>query len=179
MEALIVVDVQNEFSASGQRPVPNHNDALAAIAGHVERARSHQQPIAWVRHYNRPDESPAFIPGTWGSEFSPDFGPVEGKDLERLFEKDVFGAFTYTSLEAWLRSLDVTDVIIVGFYAHMCVSTSSREALVRGFNVSVDPRATGSCDLQHPALGTQSADEVRRTAMLQLASMGATILEGR
>jgi nicotinamidase-related amidase len=40
MEALIIVDAQNEFAADGKRPVTNHQDALAAIAGHVEHARA-------------------------------------------------------------------------------------------------------------------------------------------
>jgi len=31
MKALIVVDVQNELSPRGRRPVPNHAAALAAI----------------------------------------------------------------------------------------------------------------------------------------------------
>jgi nicotinamidase-related amidase len=177
MEALIIVDAQNEFAADGKRPVTHHQDALAAIADHVERARARQLPIAWIRHYNKPNESAAFVPGTWGSELSPGFGPIQGRSSERLFEKDVFGAFTGTALEEWLRSLEVTNVLIAGFYTHMCVSTSVREGLVRGFNVYVDPRATGTCDLQHRTLGSQPAKEVHRTALLQLASMGATIID--
>jgi nicotinamidase-related amidase len=113
----------------------------------------------------------------WGSEFSPGCGPLSGSDLERLFEKDVFGAFTGTTLEQWLRSLKVMDVSIAGFYTHMCLSTSVREALVRGFNVYVNSRATGASDLQGPVLGRHSAEEVRRTALLQLAAMGATIID--
>jgi nicotinamidase-related amidase len=176
MDALIVVDAQNEFSAKGQRPVPGHPEVLAAILDHVELARKQSWPIAWVRHYNRPEESKAFVPGTWGSELSPGCGPDAESSSERLFEKDVFGAFTFTELEAWLRAQGVSRVLIAGFYAHMCVSTSAREALMRGFDVCVDPRATGACDLVHASLGKQSADEVRRTALLQLSSMGATIL---
>jgi hypothetical protein len=59
----------------------------------------------------------------------------------------------------------------------MCLSTSTREALVRGFSVAIDPEATGARDLAHPLLGRQTADEVRRTALLQLSDMGAEILE--
>lgn len=174
-EALVVVDAQNEFSAGGQRPVPNHVDALAAIVQHVERARAEKRPIAWVRHHNRPHESPAFAPGSWGAELSPGLGPQPGFGPELLFEKDVFGAFTGTGLEDWLRQHATTSVLLVGFYAHMCVSTSAREALVRGFDVAIDPDATGARDLEHPSLGRQSADDVRRSALLQLVNMGVTI----
>ncbi len=176
MQALIVVDVQNEFSPRGRRPVPNHAAALAAIRERVDEARREARPIAWVRHHNRPEESPAFVPGSWGAELSPGLGPQPGPGPEELFEKDVFGAFTGTGLEAWLRSLGVRAVLVAGFYAHMCVSTTAREALVRGFEVLVDPEATGARDLEDEALGRQTADEVRRSALLHLANMGAVLV---
>ncbi len=177
MMGLIVVDAQNEFSAAGKRPVPNQEDALYMILVQVTMARALNLPIAWVRHYNRPNESKAFMPGTWGSELMEGCGPDPKRESERLFEKDVFGAFTGTELEGWLRGMGVTTVLVSGFYTHMCVSTTVREALVRGFDVVVERRATGTCDLVHESLGKQSADEVRRTALLQLASMGARILD--
>jgi nicotinamidase-related amidase len=176
MQALLVVDAQNEFSAKGKRPVPNHAEALQRIQLHVEQARKEKRPIAWIRHHNRPNESPAFMPGTWGAELSPGLGETTGFGPEKSFVKDVFGAFTGTEIEEWLRSLAVDSVLIAGFYAHMCVSTSSREALMRGFDVAIDPLATGSCDLEDEVLGRQSADEVRRSALLHLKQMGVNIL---
>jgi nicotinamidase-related amidase len=177
MQALLVVDAQNEFSPDGQRPVPNHAAALDRIHAHVQHARNERRPIAFIMHHNRPDESPAFVPGSWGAQLSPGLGPRTEFGPEALFEKDVYGAFTTTMLEQWLRDLDVDEVLIVGFYAHMCVSTSAREALVRGFDVTVDPDATGARDLEHELLGHQSADEVRRSALLQLVNMGVKLAQ--
>jgi nicotinamidase-related amidase len=105
-------------------------------------------------------------------------GPREGFGPERIFEKDVFGAFTGTALEEWLRSQRVSGVLIVGFYAHMCVATTTREALMRGFAASVDPDATGAADLDHESLGHRKADDVRRSAFLHLTHMGATVFRG-
>jgi nicotinamidase-related amidase len=176
MLALLIVDLQNEFSPSGLRAVPNHDSALSRIGNWVNKVREKKLPIAWVKHYNRPNESRAFVPGTWGAELSPGMGPQDGFGRERLFEKDIYGAFTSTRLEEWLRSLGVTDVLIVSFFAHMCLSTSAREALVRGFEVHLDPEATGARDLHDDVLGSQSADEVRRSALLQLLNMGAHLV---
>ena len=176
MEALIVVDAQNEFSARGLRPIPNHEAALAAIHELVTQARRERRPIAWVRHLNRPEEWPAFAPGSWGAELSPGLGPQAGAGPEALFEKDVFGAFTGTGLEDWLRSLGVREVQVAGFYAHMCVSTTVREALMRGFDVRIDPAATAARALEQEALGRQTADEVQRSALLHLTNMGATLV---
>jgi nicotinamidase-related amidase len=173
--ALIVIDAQNEFSATGLRPVPNHASALDIIMDHVAAARARQRPIAWVQHHNRPDESRAFVPGSWGAALSPGLGPQTGFGPEALFEKDVYGAFADNGLEAWLRQHGVKSVMLVGFYAHMCLSTSAREALVRGFEVAVDPSATGACDIDDEALGRQTADEVRRSALLHLSHMGVQL----
>ena len=176
MQALLVVDAQNEFSAGGLRPVPNHAHALDRIVRHVEQAREERRPIAWVKHHNKPQESKAFLRGSWGADWSPGLGSIADHARERLFEKDVYGAFTGTGLEEWLHGLDVTDVLIVGFYTHMCLSTSVREALIRGFNVQLDPEATGARDLEDPVLGKLTADETRRSALLQLINMGATLI---
>lgn len=186
MQALIVIDVQNEFSPRGKRPVPNYDTALSAIRRQVAQAREKGRPIAWIRHHNKPTESPAFMPGSWGAEFAPGFGPQpganpngagqQGTNLEKEFHKDVYGAFTGTDLGAWLSDLGIQEVLIVGFYTHGCVSTTSREAIMAGLDVFLDPEATGACDMEHPALGRLTADEVRRSALLQLVNMGAGIL---
>ncbi|HEX6496641.1 MAG TPA: isochorismatase family cysteine hydrolase [Acidobacteriaceae bacterium] len=175
MQVLIVVDAQNEFSAAGLRAVPNHAEALKCIRDRVREARQERRPIAWVRHYNKPNESRAFVPGTWGAELSSGLGPHADMRSEKLFEKDVFGAFNGTELEKWLREMGATSLLLVGFYAHMCVSTTAREALVRGFDVVIDPDATGARELEHELLGHQSADEVRRAALLHLVNLGVTI----
>lgn len=177
MQALIIVDAQNEFTAGGHRAVPNAAAAFAVIHARVAEARAAGRPIAWIRHHNHPHEAPAFQPGTWGAEFGEGLAIDPTRD-EQLFEKQVYGAFTGTGLETWLRERKVTQVLLVGFYVHMCLSTSSREALVRGFEVSIDPAATGGTALTHPLLGQQTADEVRRSALLQLTHMGVTLASG-
>lgn len=176
-EALIVVDAQNEFSPGGERAVPNHSAAIAAIQRQVDRARHERRPIAWVLHYNKPNEAPAFAPGTWGAEFSAGLGPESGFGPEATFEKDVYGTFTGTRIQEWLRVNGAQAVLIVGFYTHMCLSTSAREALSRGFEVFLDPEATGACDVENGILGRQTADEVRRSALLHLTHMGAVIVD--
>lgn len=180
MQTLIVVDAQNEFSEQGNRPTPNHAQALAAIMRRVEDARREGRPIAWVRHHNPPAEpppglKPAFIPGSWGAEFSPGMGPLAGSSVEAEFVKNVYGAFTGTDIGAWLDTLGSDDVLLVGFFAHMCVSTTAREALMRGVSVSIDPDGTGGFPWRHELLGEQSAEEVKRTALLQLNHLGAKI----
>lgn len=175
MQALIIIDAQNEFTAAGKRPVPSIQSAIEAIRLNVEQARKNGSPIAWIRHFNKPHESPAFAPGTWGSEFIRGLGPQEGFGVEKEFHKDVYGAFTGTNIGLWLKDLEVSEVLIVGFYTHGCVSTTAREALMAGLTVKLDANATGSCDITYEGLGTLYAEQVKRTALLHLAGLGATI----
>ncbi len=174
MDALIVVDAQNEFTAAGHRTVPNHQAAFDVIRHRVAEAREAGTPIAWIQHHNLPHEGPAFQPGSWGAQLGEGLAVDATRD-ERLFQKEVYGAFTGTGLESWLRERQVSRVLLVGFYVHMCLSTTAREALVRGFEVRIDPEATGGRDLHDPLLGAQSAEEVRRTALLQLTHMGVRL----
>src|SRR5258708_18694203 len=147
MQVLIVIDAQNEFSPTGKRPVPHHSDVLEAICRRVEQARHENRPIAWVRHHNQPTESPAFMPGTWGAEFSPGCGPKAGSAIEKEFLKNVYGALMGSTIGAWLKPVGADEVLILGFYTHGCVSTTAREAIMSGLTVFLDRSGTGSCEM--------------------------------
>lgn len=175
MKALIIIDAQNEFSAEGKRPVPSHGAVVEVIREKVVRARADGLFIAWIAHFNRPDESPAFVPGTWGAGLVEGFGPEKGSTREVLFEKNVYGAFTGTKIGEWLAMHHINEVEIMGFYTHGCVSTTTREAIMARLGVHIDIRATGTCAIEHEILGALGADEVKRSALLQLANMGANI----
>lgn len=177
MQALVVVDAQNEFGPSGRREVPDHAAALATILERIREARAEDRPIAFFRHHNVGEQVDAFIPGSWGAQFSGGVGPLAERSQEAEFVKEVIGAFTGTGLEEWLRNQGCDGVLLVGFYAQQCLSTSAREAYIRGFQVSVDPNGTASRPIQHPLLGEQSAAEVKRSALLHLAALGVTMTQ--
>lgn len=176
MQALVVVDAQNEFSPGGLRPVADHGSILHRINQRVAEARREKRPIAWCKHYNKPHEERAFVPKSWGADLSPGLGPEHGYGPEKIFKKDLHGAFTYTGLQEWLLSYGADDLLLVGFSTHMCISTTAREALSRGFKVSVDAYGTGTCHIEHPILGNLSAEEVRRTALLHLYNIGINVV---
>src|ERR1700761_928410 len=175
MKALIIIDAQNEFSQQGKRPVPGHAAIIEVIKTRAEQFRAVGLPIAWVRHFNKPTESPAFVPGTWGAEFVEGLGPKQDSKLEMEFQKNVYGAFTGSQIGDWLKDLSVDEVLIMGFYTHGCVSTTAREAIMAELTVLLEPEGTGTCDMEHELLGRLSADEVRRSALLQLVNMGAMV----
>ena len=48
---------------------------------------------------------------------------------------------------------------------------------MRGFDVAIDPEATGARDLQEEGVGRQTAEEVRRSTLLHLTNMGVALIE--
>ena len=175
MQALLIVDPQNEFSPCGKRAVEGFNEAVQVIELRVKEARKKGNPIAWVRHFNKAEETPAFIPGSWGADYIDGFGPKKGDDNEKEFLKNVYGAFTGSDIGEWLDFLNVKELLIVGFYTHRCVSTTTREAIMRGYSVFIDPEGTSTFAMEYTGLGKLSAAEARRSALLHLVSMGAQI----
>ena len=103
MQALLVVDAQNEFSPSGKRTVERFNDAVQIIDAWVKEPRYSGHPVAWIGYFNKADETPAFIPGTWGAQYKSGFGPRSGVEQEKEFVKKVYGAFTVLlSANGWI-----------------------------------------------------------------------------
>jgi nicotinamidase-related amidase len=179
MQALLIVDAQNEFSPSGKRSVEGFDEAVRVIKCRVKEAREKGTPIAWIRHFNKPTEAPAFIPGSWGAEYITGLGPESCEAGEKEFTKNVYGAFTGSAIGEWLENLKVNEVLIVGFYTHGCVSTTTREAIMRDYSVFIDPKGTATFSMEHQELGKLTADEVRRSALLHLVNMGAQLYSSR
>jgi nicotinamidase-related amidase len=170
MEALVVIDVQNEFSPEGALAVEGHAAALEEIAARVAGARETGQPVAWILH-NGPVNGERFRPGSWGAELSPGLEPAPD---EPVFVKTVFGALTGTELGSWLDEKGASAIELVGFLTHMCVSTTAREALMRGLAVAIDAKATGTRAIES-SVGSFTADVIHRSSLAQLETMGVAI----
>jgi len=170
MEALVVIDAQNEFSPEGAMAVEGHADALKEIAGRVADAREAGRPVVWILHNNAADAE-RFRPGSWGAELSPGLEPAPG---EPVFVKTVFGALTGSELGSWLDEKGSDAIELVGFLTHMCVLTTAREALMRGLAVAIDAKATGTWAIES-SVGSFPAELMHKSALAQLETMGVTI----
>ena len=150
--------------------VEGHAAALEEIAGRIASAREAGRPIAWILH-NNAAEAERFRPGSWGAELSPGLEPAAG---EPVFVKTVFGALTGTELGFWLDEKGSGAIELVGFLTHMCVSTTAREALMRGLAVAIDAKATGTRAIES-SVGSFPAELMHKSALAQLETMGVTI----
>ncbi|MFH8975397.1 cysteine hydrolase family protein [Streptomyces sp. NPDC017890] len=123
--ALLVIDIQNATVAMAHRAC----GTVDAIAGLSERARAAGVPVVTVRQRGE-----GMVPGTEGWRVVPELAPREG---EPVVDKTTPDSFLGTALDEILQALGVTEVIVTGFATEVCVDTTARQALSRGYDLVV------------------------------------------
>ena len=156
MRALIVVDVQNDFTEGGSLAVAGGSAVAAAISqylaaegdgyAHVVASRDyHVDPGA---HFSdHPDFAGSWPPhcvvGTPGAQFHP---RLDTSHLEAVFSKGAHAA-AYSAFEGadgagtpladWLRERDVDTLDVVGLATDYCVRATALDAARGGFATRV------------------------------------------
>ncbi|MCL2658803.1 MAG: isochorismatase family protein [Betaproteobacteria bacterium] len=135
--ALIVVDLQKGIVSiprahSIENVVKNASDLAAAF-------RHHGLPVILV---NVTGTAPGRTEqGLGGSAFPPDWAELtpelNQQPQDHLVTKKTWGAFTNTDLEAHLKSVGVTQVVVCGVATSIGVESTARQAHEFGFNVTL------------------------------------------
>ncbi|XP_022139321.1 nicotinamidase 2-like isoform X2 [Momordica charantia] len=154
--ALLVIDMQNYFSAMAKPILPN-------VLATIRLCRAASIPVIFTRHaHSSPSDNPILgewwngdiiLDGTPAADLIPDLGPVAADEVIR---KNTYSAFRNTPLEDCLRAKGVEEVIVTGVMTNVCCETTAREAFVRGYRVffSTDATATADEDLHEATLKT-------------------------
>ncbi|WP_027658975.1 nicotinamidase [Salinispora fenicalii] len=172
--ALIIVDVQNDFCEGGSLAVGGGASVAAGVSqllaaepnrwDHVVATKDyHIDPGA---HFGDPPDfvdswPPHCVVGTPGSEFHPDLATDH---IEVIFHKGEHAA-AYSGFEGhtdqgecladWLRRHGVDQVEIVGLATDFCVRATALDAAEEGFQTTVRLDLTA-------AIGPETADEALR-----------------
>ncbi|MGW7475391.1 cysteine hydrolase family protein [Streptomyces cyaneofuscatus] len=121
--ALLVIDMQNALVAIAHQGART----VARIAALQERARAAGVPVMTVQHQD--DE---LEPGTEGWRIAPALAPAPG---EPVVPKSSPDSFLDTGLDATLRDMGVTEVVVTGFATEICVESTARRALSLRYDV--------------------------------------------
>lgn len=154
-QALIVIDVQNDYFPDGRWELAKMDAASANVGRLLRHYRSHDTPVVHIRH-EFPDaaSAPFFAPGSEGAAIHPSAAPVEG---EPVLLKHHINSFRDTALLDILRGHGVDEVVICGAMSHMCVDACTRAANDFGFKVTVVHDACASRDLEFDGVKVPAA----------------------
>ncbi|KAF2798720.1 Isochorismatase hydrolase [Melanomma pulvis-pyrius CBS 109.77] len=165
--ALLIIDAQNEY-ASGALTVTNAETSGEVIASLLEKYRAANGKIVHILH-KTPEGAPIFTPGTALAE---EFQNLKAKDGEEIIWKLHPGSFADTPLDDVLKSWGIKKVVLTGYMAHVCVSTTARQASQRGYDVVVVEDGIGDRDI--PGV---KGEEVTKVVLAELADVFATVVK--
>ncbi|KAI9376112.1 Isochorismatase-like protein [Aspergillus egyptiacus] len=167
---LVIVDAQNEY-AQGKLKVEHVSESRKVIADLLARYRraGAGKNIVHVVH-QVPEGAPVFTPNTPLAEEFEELKPQSG---EKVVVKNFPSSFSQTDLNEYLQGIGAAGkkIVLVGYMAHICISTTARAGSELGYDVIVVRDAVG--DRHIPGA---DADKLVDVALAELADGFATVV---
>lgn len=182
-DALVVVDVQNDFFHGGALPV---NDAhkIIPVVNSLLRKFDH---VVFTRDWHPLDhcsfaEDPEFRDGSWpvhctadsaGAEFHGDVHvPVEALIVSKgtTAERSGYSAFEGTTLAQYLRKRNIKRIMVCGLATDFCIKATALDGIQEGFEVILIEN--GCCGVDNPEGEVAASVEEMRKAQVQIISSG-------
>ena len=170
-EALLIIDVQNDYFPGGTNELHNPYEAEERIRELIAESRECDRPVIYIQHINPPDDY-FFLEGTHGAEISDRIKPMDG---DRIIVKNYPNSFLETELDEYLKTLEVDTLIVCGMMTHMCVDTTVRAAMDYGYQVKLVADACATMDLEIDG-EVIPADIVQKAFIASLDGVFATVI---
>jgi nicotinamidase/pyrazinamidase len=173
MDALIIVDVQNDFCEGGALAVPDGD----AVVEPINRLAKEAPFVVATRDWHPPNHNsfreqggpwPVHcVQGTEGAELHPrlERGRIDAViDAGQAPDLPGYSGFEGTDLERVLREHAARDVHLAGLALDYCVKATALDARRAGFDVVVHRDATRAIDAQ-PGDAERALDELREAGV--------------
>jgi nicotinamidase-related amidase len=137
--ALLIVDMQKAVIQYAYLK----NQVISHIRYLVEKARTEQVPVIWVRHS---DQHLVYQSASWA--LSDDLIPLEN---ESIIEKHYSSAYEETELNEILKKQGVTEIVLTGAQTNACIRATAFATLERGYHLTVvqDAHTTDDFDFRN------------------------------
>jgi nicotinate phosphoribosyltransferase len=180
-DALLIVDVQNDFLPGGSLAVPEGDDVVPALNGYSDTFRTHHLPIFASRDWHPPNHCsftkqggpwpPHCVAETNGAQFASGLNLSETVIISKATEpkSDAYSAFENTDLDQRLKQAGVKRLFVGGLATDYCVLNSVRDAIRLNYSVILLEDAIRAVNVQ-PEDGPKAIEE-----MLELGCLPATI----
>jgi nicotinamidase/pyrazinamidase len=173
-DALLVVDVQNDFCPGGALGVVAGDEVIPMLNEWIAAAVEAGVPVYVSRDWHPPDHisfrarggpwPPHCIQGTFGAEFHRDLRLPDGVQVVSkadTADKDSYSAFGGTVLSARLHHDGIRRLWIGGLAQDYCVRETALDAIHDGFNVHVIVDATRPVNVS-PEDGPRALEDIQR-----------------
>ena len=171
-QALLVVDVQNDFCPGGTLPVAHGDEVVEPLNKAIDEFLERGAPVYKSRDWHPPTTKHfTAYGGTWpvhcvqntkGAEFHPALrdDPRIKVISKGLGDTDCYSAFDETDLASQLHEQNVEEVVVGGLATDYCVKNTVLDALKHGFKVKALKNAMRAVNLQ-PGDGDHAIEEMR------------------
>jgi nicotinamidase/pyrazinamidase len=162
-DALIIVDMQNDFLPGGNLAVKEGDVIVPILNDYITVFLQHNLPIYATRDWHTPDHCsfqaqggpwpPHCIAGSLGADFAPGLRLPDAEKFTIISkgthsDKDAYSGFEDTYLAEILQKEGVNRVFIGGLATDYCVLNTVRDALQLGFTVLLLEDAIRAVNLQ-------------------------------
>ena len=173
-DALVVVDVQNDFLPGGALAVPGGDEVVPLLNEVMAAFEQGRRPVVASRDWH-PVNHCSFraqggpwpshcVAGTTGADFAPALRvPPTTIIISKAVtaDTDAYSAFAGTDLEGRLREARVTRVVVGGLATDYCVLNTVLDARRAGFDVVLLLDAVRAVNV-HPGDGDRAIAEMRQ-----------------
>lgn len=132
--ALIVIDIQNDYFPGGAFPLEAPEAACQAAVRAINKAHEEGWLVIGVQHVTTPD-GPFFRPGSEGVKIHPEIVAALGN--APVIVKKEADSFFETGLEALLRENGISDVYLTGMMTQHCVTHTALSPQAKGMKVHI------------------------------------------
>ncbi|MFB6110046.1 MAG: cysteine hydrolase family protein [Halodesulfurarchaeum sp.] len=167
--AIVVVDMQNGFChPDGSLYAPASEDAIEPVNAVIEAGREAGASVVFTRDVHPPEQfedahyydeferwGAHVLEGTWDAELHDD---LDVRDGDHVVVKHTYDAFYRTDLEGHLDTHGITDLLICGTLANVCVLHTAGSAGLRDYRPVVVADALGYIDADHREYALEHAD---------------------
>ena len=171
-QALIVVDIQNDYFPQGKWPLVGADAAADNAARMIQAFREAGDPVVHIRHEFTSAEAPFFTPNSEGAKLHP---KVINRADEPVVLKHFVNSFRETELKSILDEHGIKELVVVGSMSHMCVDGITRAAADFGYTVTVIHDACATRDLEFNGVSVPAA-QVHAAFMAALAFAYASVV---
>ena len=174
-DALLIVDVQNDFLPGGSLAVAEGDQVVGVLNDYIAVFSRQGLPVYATRDWHTPDHCsfqaqggpwpPHCVADSPGAGFAPGLRLPEGKatviSKGTRQDKDAYSGFEGSDLAERLRSAGIQRLFIGGLATDYCVLDTVRDALREGFAVRLLEDAIRAVNVQ-PDDGAKAIAEMRQ-----------------